>query len=656
MYVHPRRLFRMSGFVPVLTVLVLLGAATSAHAAQTYYVRTDGGSAGQCTGLADAPYPGQGKDQACAWNSPLVALPTHDMARIDGGDTLLIGPGDYLVGWGAPGLEESERCYGDARYDCYPSAVPGGRSSDQRTRILGRGHDAGCAAPPRLIGVERVDMVFNLEGSDHVEIGCLEITDRSDCIEFHTDDAVRCERDSQPFGEWASVGIWAKNSRDAWLHDLDIHGLAGRGIMAGGLRDWTLERVRINGNGWAGWDGDVGDGSSNSGDVVFRHVEIAWNGCAERWKTREIHGCWAQEAGGYGDGLGTASTGGRWLIEDSNVHHNTSDGIDLLYLDEAASTSVTIRRVRAEANAGNQVKTLGNALIEDSVIVGSCAYFNKKFDMTWSDQCRAMGNAVSIGVGDGQLATVRHNTITGEGDCLILTSGGGPSSTVAIEDNALVGNIDFLADADGNPGELTCGHYADDSRAKVRFTGNAFWNVKHDQCPLGDNLCGKAPRLADIDLDHFQPAPVAGSPLIDQATGSRGGVDFLGRPRPHGAASDIGAIEWQGKAAAAPGSNTGETRATRDETAGADRSGATTATPAQRRTGVLKLPGNAGWCIEPALFLGNPLVLMSRPDFARCLLVLHAAWQSAARPVATAYRASHRAAPTSGTGGNGAGP
>src|SRR5690606_3641154 len=142
----------------------------------------------------------------------------------------------------------------------------------------------------------------------------------------------------------------------------------------------------------------------------------------------------------------------------------------------------------------------------------------------------------------------------------------------------------------------------------------------------------------------------------DQATGSRGGVDFLGRPRPHGAASDIGAIEWQGEAAATPGSNTGETRATRDKAADPDRSGTTTATPAQRRTGALKLPGNAGWCVEPALFMGNPLVLMSRPDFARCLLVLHAAWQSTARPGATAYRASHRAAPTSGTGGNGAGP
>ena len=646
MSMYPRCLLRMSVVLSVLALPLLLGVATAARAGLTYYVRTDGGSAGDCNGLADAAYPGQGQGLPCAWNSPLVALPTDDSPRIDGGDTLLIGPGDYIVGWGAPGLEESGRCYTDARYDCYPAPVPGGDSTAARTRILGQGHDGGCTAPPRLIGVERVDLVFNLEGSDHVEVGCLEITDRSDCIEFHADDAVRCERDRQPYGPWASVGIWAKDSRDAWLHDLDIHGLAGRGIMAGGLRDWTLERVKINGNGWAGWDGDIGDGSSNAGDIVMRHVEIAWNGCAERWKTREIHGCWAQEAGGYGDGLGTARTGGRWLIEDSHVHHNTSDGIDLLYLDEAPSTSVTVRRVLAEANAGNQVKTLGNALIEDSVIVGSCAYFYEKFHMTWSDQCRAMGNAVSIGISDGQLATLRHNTITGEGDCLVLTSGGGPSATVEVENNVLAGALDFLADADGNPGELTCGHYADQSQATVRFSGNAFWNVKHGQCPPGDNLCGKAPRLASIDLDDFKPAPVAGSPLIDRAIGpAHGDTDFLGRPRSHGAAVDIGAVEWQGEAAA-----------TDDAGPAPARAGAAFIRDRLQRphTGSM-VSADASWCLEPALFIGSPLVMLARPNFARCLIVLHGAWQTAARLGAAAYRVSHQPGGHSGTGNDGAG-
>jgi hypothetical protein len=51
-------------------------AATSSIAAvqsQTYHVRTDGGSAEQCTGLADAPYPGGGTNQPDAWDHPIRA-------------------------------------------------------------------------------------------------------------------------------------------------------------------------------------------------------------------------------------------------------------------------------------------------------------------------------------------------------------------------------------------------------------------------------------------------------------------------------------------------------------------------------------------------------------------------------------------------------
>ncbi|NCT68798.1 MAG: hypothetical protein GXC76_14330, partial [Rhodanobacteraceae bacterium] len=38
----------------------LLAKAGSLEAATTYYVRADGGTAAQCTGRSDAPYPGSG--------------------------------------------------------------------------------------------------------------------------------------------------------------------------------------------------------------------------------------------------------------------------------------------------------------------------------------------------------------------------------------------------------------------------------------------------------------------------------------------------------------------------------------------------------------------------------------------------------------------
>ena len=117
------------------------------------------------------------------------------------------------------------------------------------------------------------------------EVACLELTDHSSCIEFHDAGAQTRPLRARhlPYGAWAATGISAADSADVHLADLNIHGLAHDGIRAARMRDWTLDRVRIVGNGWSGWNGDLGDaGSSNSGQLIFRHVEIAWNGCGER--------------------------------------------------------------------------------------------------------------------------------------------------------------------------------------------------------------------------------------------------------------------------------------------------------------------------------------------------------------------------------------
>ena len=313
--------------------------------------------------------------------------------------------------------------------------------------------------------------------------------------------------------------------------------MANQGVFAGGLTDWTLERVKIRANGWAGWNGDIGSGSSNAGQILMREVEVSWNGCAEKYPSTDIHACWAQQKGGYGDGLGTAKTGGNWVIEDSMFHHNTSDGLDLLYAD--GTGSVTVRRVHAEGNAGNQIKTNGTALIENSVVVGNCNYFNGIGSMIAGDHCRAQGNAISAGLMAGQTTTVRYNTVTGEGDCLILNVGGSSSSTANIHNNALIGR-----NSSANQGALTCGHYSDVSAAKVNFVGNLFYNVRSGQCPSG-SICSDPKVKNNTSLDKFDPTPLAGSPLIDRANGSvTVATDYNNGARPVGAGYDIGAIEY----------------------------------------------------------------------------------------------------------------
>ncbi|MFC0679656.1 right-handed parallel beta-helix repeat-containing protein [Lysobacter korlensis] len=512
-------------------LLVPLGLVASgvAQAATTYYVRTDGGTATQCNGRSDAAYPGSGTGRSCAWKHPFYALPPKGPARIAGGDTLIIGGGSYMMGQGAPGAVNCNAA------SCFMTKIPNGPSSTSKTRILGK-----SGTTPKLWATERATRMINLEGSSNVEIGNLEITDRSDCVYDHSVSSARCKTSSAPYGQWGRVGIYARASSNVYLHDLNIHGMAHMGINAGGLSNWTLERVRINKNGKAGWDANVGDSiSNNSGTIVLRDVEIAWNGCGERWQTGAIWACWAQSRGGYGDGLGTYYTGGKWLIEDSFIHHNTSDGLDLRYMDGKEDTTVTIRRVHAVGNAGNQVKVRGNALIENSVLVGNCTYWTGKHYMLSGDNCRASGNTLQFVLTPSDDVTVRHNTITGQGGVLVSAHEGDSATRIRMQNNVLVGFPRW----DG--GGQTSAFYTANKSVGVSWGGNLMWKVRNGFCPSG-STCGKSPMLKNMTLSSFDATPLSGSPVRDKVLKLDAVPrDFLLQPRPSGLKSDIGAYEMQ---------------------------------------------------------------------------------------------------------------
>ena len=525
------RSFRIHPLTSVLLTAALgLGAIGSAQAASTFFVRTDGGDASQCNGRGDAAYSGSGTAQNCAWKHPSYALPSTGTARIAGGDTLLIGSGEYMIGYDAPGAT----CTSGDRTGCWLGQVPSGPSSTAKTRILGNGTTA-----PKLWGSEGNSIVLNLNNSSNVEVGNLEITDKSACVVRHSTASAACGTG----GTWAGYGIYANGSSNVWLHDVNIHGLAHTGLNAGKLSNWTIERTQINANGWAGWDSNVGSDGSNSGQMILRDIEVAWNGCGQNPSTGAAVNCWGQVSGGYGDGIGLNTTGGQWLVEDAFIHHNTSDGLDFLYLDGAANTSVIFRRVYSVANAGNQIKSLGNTTIENSVLVSSCGYWNGVLKN--GEVCRASGNTLSLTPSANTVITIRHNTITGEGDNLILTREGVPSGRVYVQNNALIGQTDFLAAQSGWPDDKSAAHYAYNDASVVSFSGNLVWNVKADQCPTG-SICGQDPKLKNITLANFDATPLAGSPVIDKVPLLSGvNTDFLMQPRPSGSASDIGAYEVQ---------------------------------------------------------------------------------------------------------------
>lgn len=506
-----------------------------------YYVRPGGGTPGQCTGRVDADYPGTGERRPCALAHPFFLLPpAGGEARLRGGEVVVIRPGEYRVGPGAPG---AARCGAKgAPPGCELAPVPSGLSPDRPTRILGAGWDSGCSAPPTLSGVGGIGRVLGLEGSSHVQVACLELTDRSACVAGHTG-GHSCK--DRPGEGWAAYGVRAHDSRHVTLRYLDIHGLADGGVLAGRLEDWTLEDVRIAGNGWVGWNGDLGEkGSANRGRMAFRRVTIAYNGCAETFPEGKPTGCWAQSAGGYGDGMGTGETGGDWLLEDCRVTSNTSDGIDLLY--HTLGGEVVVRRMLAEGNAGNALKTAGNTLVESSLLTGNCGAFDRKPHTHRVDHCRAGGNTLALALTPGARATVLSSTLYGEGDALITVGPRGQEAcsggeALELRNNVFMGDQEFghskdwagLLHVEGCPGlTIEAGHNLADT-------------VK-GRCNLGEGDVCEAALLNGWVEGRFDPTPRSGSPAIDSATGlhpKQGPLDLARNPRVQGQAMDRGAME-----------------------------------------------------------------------------------------------------------------
>jgi len=537
---------------------LLMVIAGSVQAA-TYYVRTDGGTTSQCTGLADAPYAGTGTNQACAFNHPFWGISVAGAPmKMVGGDTLIIGPGQYMMGFGAPNASVCSQYW---PYDCKMRAIPSGTSTNP-TRILGKGWDTGCSSKPQLWGTERSASVMDLRGSSNVQIQCLEITDHSSCMEFGPDQATLCKRNKYPFGPWATNGIVAQDSQNVLLKNVYIHGLK-RGILGGRLTDWTMENVDIIGNSSAGFDGDIGASvSSNSGKIIFKNSRIMWSGCGETYPGLQPHHCYGQSQGGYGDGLGTNKTGGDWVFDHVDFTHNTSDGLDLLYHN--GNGTITISHSRFEGNASNQVKVATSTVIDNSKLIGNCAFFEGKpftattnytnFQPTAFGNCRALGNTLVFSFKPGMKAEVYNSTITGNGDSLVISNGASCLSTdkIVSKNNIFLGGVSFLYQADvtdlyyasgatGN-GDGACG------TLPMSTSSDIIWATKYNnmECTGNTSKCVD-PKLKGpftFGGDNIDVSLQDGSPTINA------GVEMTSLPNTdynnfdRGASWDVGALEY----------------------------------------------------------------------------------------------------------------
>src|SRR5271170_7681476 len=575
------------GYSLFLTIVVLVGILTQSSfltaqssTPKNWYVRTDGGTryssnmtSGKCDGQGDMPYPGVGANQHCAFNDvrwlwqdgsfPNGSFPSYGWV-IAGGDTVIIrgsiGSGvSWRVGWNnnSSAIDSSGLYYGlpGDRYNSGIPAPPSGTPS-QHTRILGENY-ASCtsqSARTQLHGGWSVYTVLDLTGVSNVDVGCVDITDFSNCGK--DTDTVGC---TDGVSDFAKLGIELSNtSTHITLTAVLVHGLSSDGIYGATGDGFVGTAVAIVGNADSGWNADDGSGTTGVGSFLMQNFEISWNGCVEEYPIVDplpYFSCTDGGSGGYGDGFGTAtaaSVAPGWQVhfDQGLVSYNTQDGLDALHINGLGST-MTVTRVLAFGNQGQQIK-VGGAIptLQNSVIVGNCEAMTTQaipgtpsgFGSRLAQPCRASNTAVVVDISPGAPANIQGNTIYSAGviglEVEYATSDTGPTNTLALNDNIFMGFFNSGAASNATPIYSNSGlqmlHNPGSS-----WTNNATFGARSNwTCPASGEtnaICGD-PGLVDETYHPYgssNMAPAANSsPVIGAGVAVPGlPVDFTGQSR-----------------------------------------------------------------------------------------------------------------------------
>lgn len=498
----------------------------ASRAAQTWYVRLDGGTryssgmtTGQCNGQADASYAtavaaggGVTTNLPCAFNEVeyLWQDGTYTLGPnagpttfpnwgwvIAGGDTVIIRgsigtDATYRVGWNNPSgaYDATTGHYWGAQGDPYGSGAPPPPSgtSAQHTVIHGENY-AAChtaSAKTQLHGGYGVSTVLSMVGVSYVDVACLDITDFSNCGK--DGQAIGCNSTVGTLSDYAENGIeWYNTSTYDTLTDIHIHGMASVGMVGATGTGTVFSYLDVIGNAGSGWNADDGSGTSGTGTLLVQNFNVAWNGCTEEYPIVDplpYFDCTDDNtsgygSAGYGDGFGTATTTSNpgWQVhwDQGNVFYNTQDGLDQLHI-YGGDSSTTLTRVLAYGNMGQQLKIGGStSIIQNSVIISNCNALRQAipgvpvgYNTLLSDYCRAADAGMLITVNDGSTSIYQNNTYysassTGIGMEITDTC---TTSTCLIkyDNNIFVGFLNNAADGypSGGTGEYSNPLYLDD--------------------------------------------------------------------------------------------------------------------------------------------------------------------------------------------------
>ena len=418
-----------------------------------WYIRTDGGTATQCTGHTNAAYPGSGTGQPCAMNHPYWLLNQSTFVwLIAGGDIVQFGDlGPYYMGQGPlNGLGISwPHCVGGAP-DCILPPLPSGTAANP-TKFLGKnagschnGAQTATVEATRLVGINAAYWIIPVIGSAYPDVECFDLSQPDQCTLAGISKVPVSYNCSNGSSNYATHGLMLSNApgggvfnpgpSNGTFKDISIHGLANEAITGSKINatsgDTTsFKDIFMYGNGMAGFDSDAGGCGGNCesvGTINMSHFIVNWNGCMEVKPNGGTIGgngytyCVDQPNGGYGDGFTMIATGGTWNISDITANWNVQDGFDGLHMGDDATVNpyVNLLRLHTEGNVGNQLKTGGIATVYNSVAIGNCKRLQRPYapnpagySTYTTDFCRpAGGSTTTFQLLDNRSITVAYNT------------------------------------------------------------------------------------------------------------------------------------------------------------------------------------------------------------------------------------------------------
>jgi hypothetical protein len=615
------------------TSIVVAPAVTLAGPGTTWFIRTDGGTrysanvpSGQCDGLADVGYPGTGVNQHCAYNDVRYMWMDGTYGNsawvMAGGDTLVIRGCAALpsqqnpdaphcrIGWDKATGNDAQNfwCAGvNAPWGCSMPQPPSGTAS-QHTRILG-----GCAYGTyscnpvigypytsnnltQLFGGPASGAVMYLYGSQYVDIEGLEITTHNGkCTLVGSVGYPEYCPNSPPYADEAQWGVLTNNqTSNIKLQDVYIHGFTniGMGGPIGG--PFTVTRVIIGFNAFAGWNFDDGHDTPDAAgsSITANYLTVIGNGCLEEYPIVHTQfpakSCWDSNSGGFGDGLSGQDTElDSFTCLHCGLFYNTKDAF---IGPHTQITNLDVENLATAGNMGSELKFAqylgGTALFQNDLIVENCLRmsealpgavqnFNESTGLPGSyltNYCRAGAESFNYITRLGSSVYFSGNTMIGA-DAIMIAAGCGYYTTGnvfnfeydCLPNPNVFTNNNFLGYTDPSlgSGEPPALFYVDPGYPYITITSsyNNEYNIKPntgDTCGTNhitciDPLLANEPALpwpgTETGLDRFNALatsnsfyPTSSSPLIGAGTTISGLTeDYYGVVQP--ASPTIGAVE-----------------------------------------------------------------------------------------------------------------